>query len=275
MHWDGNVWSFAGCTNKKTVEVGRMKSEEEGEWTVVTSSSAAAGAKNRSCKQRRAGNGNAINISNNTTGRRNHDSKPKKALYSTNACLLTDGPSSAKFVDVNAVITRIRALLVLMPRVAIFNHAIAQIQQQQRSQDEKEDSVTCIVSLGLGDICVSVTAMIQLAFVIAIRDHLQQSHTGSLIGMKIFEPLFTEFHVAVCEAFDIDVLSDNCYGRYSRNVLSTKPHPHADVSSGIGVDDGLIVYFMPHCPHSLYCNVLWTNWEQLDRIMIIGNRYVN
>jgi hypothetical protein len=251
-----------------------MRSEEEGEWTVVTSSSAAAGAKNRSCKQRRAGNGSANNISyTNTTGRHNHDSKPKKALYSTNECLLTDGPSSSKFVDVNAVITRIRTLVVLLPRVGIFNHAIAQIQEQQRSQDEKEDTITSIVSLGLGDICVSVTAMIQLAFIIAIRDLLQQSHRGSPTEMKIFEPLFTEFHVAVCEAFDIDVLSDNCYGRYSRSVLSTKPrYAHADVSSGIGVDDGLILYFMPHCPHSLYCNVLWTNWEQLDRIMIIGNR---
>ncbi len=32
------------------------------------------------------------------------------------------------------------------------------------------------------------------------------------------------------------------------------------------------VSMVPHCPYWLYCNVLWANWEHLDRVVILGNR---
>ncbi len=33
------------------------------------------------------------------------------------------------------------------------------------------------------------------------------------------------------------------------------------------------LFFMPHCPYRLYCNVLWANWQNLDYAHIFGNRY--
>ena len=30
---------------------------------------------------------------------------------------------------------------------------------------------------------------------------------------------------------------------------------------------------MPHCPMRLYCNVLWSHWDQLDTTIIFGNSF--
>ena len=38
-------------------------------------------------------------------------------------------------------------------------------------------------------------------------------------------------------------------------------------------NSGCTLYFMPHCPYRLYCNILWENWDILDNILILGNRY--
>lgn len=32
-------------------------------------------------------------------------------------------------------------------------------------------------------------------------------------------------------------------------------------------------YFMPHCPYRLYCNLLWENWDILDKMCIFGNSF--
>lgn len=38
---------------------------------------------------------------------------------------------------------------------------------------------------------------------------------------------------------------------------------------------GRTLFFMPHCPMALYSNVLYTNWNGLDRIVIFGNPLSN
>lgn len=35
--------------------------------------------------------------------------------------------------------------------------------------------------------------------------------------------------------------------------------------------DKRTVFFMPHCPLQLYLCVLWANWENLDRVLLVGN----
>ena len=32
------------------------------------------------------------------------------------------------------------------------------------------------------------------------------------------------------------------------------------------------LFYMPHCPYRLYCNLLWANWHSLHKIFILGNR---
>ena len=35
--------------------------------------------------------------------------------------------------------------------------------------------------------------------------------------------------------------------------------------------EDLTLFYLPHCPKQLLNNILWTNWEQLDQILIFGN----
>jgi len=35
------------------------------------------------------------------------------------------------------------------------------------------------------------------------------------------------------------------------------------------------VYFLPHCPKQLLNNLLWSNWDNLDFVYIIGNSFKN
>eukprot|EP01034_Spumella_vulgaris_P026250 gene26250-32796_t len=36
---------------------------------------------------------------------------------------------------------------------------------------------------------------------------------------------------------------------------------------------GRTLFFMPHCPYRLYCNLLWQNWSQLSNTVILGNSF--
>jgi len=33
------------------------------------------------------------------------------------------------------------------------------------------------------------------------------------------------------------------------------------------------LFFMPHCPMRLYCNVLYANWESLQNVLVLGNSF--
>jgi hypothetical protein len=39
--------------------------------------------------------------------------------------------------------------------------------------------------------------------------------------------------------------------------------------------EGRSLFFMPHCPRQLYENVLWAHYNQLNRIVILGNSLLN
>jgi hypothetical protein len=72
---------------------------------------------------------------------------------------------------------------------------------------------------------------------------------------SVFDPVFTENEKAVCTSLGMRVSDVNLMG-YHR-----------------AVETGRTLFFMPHCPYRLYGNVLWTNWDILPNIFILGNRY--
>ncbi len=37
-------------------------------------------------------------------------------------------------------------------------------------------------------------------------------------------------------------------------------------------DKSKIIFYMPHCPYRLYCNILYSYWDCLNSIIIVGNR---
>ena len=73
--------------------------------------------------------------------------------------------------------------------------------------------------------------------------------------MYYFEPLMTVEESIVLEKLDINIIAENERG--GRSVI----------------DEGGCLFFMPHCPMTLYTNLLHANWDCLreNNILIFGN----
>jgi hypothetical protein len=74
--------------------------------------------------------------------------------------------------------------------------------------------------------------------------------------MYYFEPLMTVEESIVLEKLDIHIIAENERG--GRSVID---------------DEGGCLFFMPHCPMTLYTNLLHANWDCLreSNILIFGN----
>jgi hypothetical protein len=127
-------------------------------------------------------------------------------------------------------------------------------------------SISSIVCYGIGTfggVRHASASMWQLACAMAILDSLNEAKksdkedatggTTSNIDMVFFDPCMTSYEAAFLESNSIGVISSNERGK--RLVNDTT------------------LFFMPHCPMSLYTNVLHTNWDHLfhGRVIIFGN----
>ena len=78
--------------------------------------------------------------------------------------------------------------------------------------------------------------------------------TESIISMEYYDPCMTQNEIIYLERIGVNVLSVNQRGQ-----------------KRIEDNNECTLFFMPHCPLSLYTNVIHTNWECLDRVIIFGN----
>jgi len=130
-----------------------------------------------------------------------------------------------------------------------------------------------LVCLGIGNFSTSVNARYQLAFSMLLAEVIygerqfpdtEGSGTGGdrLVPTRqgaapvLFDPVFSETEVQYARALGWDVPSENVAGRV--NVV------------------GRTLFFMPHCGHQLYSNVLSANWnaESLAQTAILGNSFL-
>lgn len=111
-----------------------------------------------------------------------------------------------------------------------------------------------IVAYGVGNFSRSMQARYQLCF------------------LKLLAGKLEEFTVVSTELFDpfLDNLERNAASKFGLNVLSEN-------EEGKRVAEELTVFYMPHCPITLYNNLLWANWsvDKLKMIVIIGNSFAN
>ena len=134
-----------------------------------------------------------------------------------------------------------------------------------------------VMSLGIGKVCSSPSSLLQLAMASGFQRQqftavapLDGRNTEELLStgdhevtkvdskdirasFTIFDPMFTAKELKVCETLGFKVSTANLKGK------------HEAVS-------GPTLFFMPHCPHRLYINLLWANWNRLDNLIILGNR---
>jgi hypothetical protein len=134
-----------------------------------------------------------------------------------------------------------------------------------------------IVSLGIGQFSKSPSALLQLAIAICLGEELKLMTIGNnnnsdinnnsnscSSNSYIFDPMFTENEKYVCKRLGFIVSEENKRGKHNVKLS--------------GKSDELIVntlFFMPHCPYRLYCNLLWENWLHLNHIVIFGNSFTS
>lgn len=145
---------------------------------------------------------------------------------------------------------------------------------------------TNIIALGIGSVVDSINAQWQFAFLLFLRSLCQRPSCSSsqlesllstsstdthAVAVTCYDPTMTLTDIAVCQRFGIDVLTENSKGLF-HSALTTKSVASAAIHADASSDSSTLIY-MPHCPYRLYCNVLWSFWESLPSIFIIGNSF--
>ena len=111
-----------------------------------------------------------------------------------------------------------------------------------------EDSAD-LICLGIGRFATSTTARLQLILAMHLKETMRPSQA------LIYDPFFTSQEMDICRHFGFELTVENLYGKYE---IQRKT-----------------VFFMPHCPYRLYCNVLWKNRDRLRDLSIIGNSFLS
>jgi len=135
---------------------------------------------------------------------------------------------------------------------------------------QKDTHFSTVVCLGVGNFSTSTSSYWQFALYLCLRKFLllqSELEDADIILHDIFigkinedsffyEPNITEFEKSVCNSLGIHVCHLNLFGQYKLPA----------------VNNDNVLFFMPHCPYQLYCNLIWTNCTELNRLYILGNR---
>lgn len=122
-------------------------------------------------------------------------------------------------------------------------------------------SVSKLVVYGIGNFSYTKAtyhsaSLWQLALALCLQKKVK-AFSDFAIKIDFFDPCTTvEERRFLQEQFDIHVMPINDKGHYL-----------ADSTDAL--------FFMPHCPAQLYENVVWSNYNNLQRIVLIGNSLQN
>ena len=114
-----------------------------------------------------------------------------------------------------------------------------------------------IVCFGLGSMVstpqLSANSRLQLALLLAMA----RAWGISQPDMLAFDPAFTTTDERILDSFGITTLQTNNEGKYP------------------AAEQGITLFYMPHCDMWLYSNLMWANWSagSLTRLIIIGNSF--
>ena len=189
-------------------------------------------------------------------GRRNSNSSSSETIT-----ILTS-------ISTDLVISKIENAIDCLQQSSLFVSICAAIDSVS---NEKFKSIIC---LGVGNFSTSPNCLLQMSLYISLRkkylDHESMHKASSDVDTKnnfhtqsfIYDPMLTEIERSVCFQLGIPVCEENLHGQYLIPSNTTDE----------GADEK-VLFFLPHCPYQLYCNLLWTNVSELQRMYILGNRY--
>lgn len=129
-----------------------------------------------------------------------------------------------------------------------FLHGVRKLYAKNEDKDGTYSSVICY---GLGNISLCCSAQFQLAFLLILKEYLQ------IDNVLAYDPLFSTNDKKLLSYFQIDLIDIN---ESAKRKVEQKT-----------------LFYMPHCPFSLYNNLVWANLtvNKLNNVFIIGNSFEN
>lgn len=118
--------------------------------------------------------------------------------------------------------------------------------------DHSEHREVDIIGLGIGSITSSPSCFLQFCLFLALKHYIQKAGYSSPSTI-LYDPVISDKDRKLISHFGISIPTDSNFG------IIKSPRK--------------AIFYMPHCPYQLYCNVLYANWTNLSEIFIIGNRY--
>jgi hypothetical protein len=129
-----------------------------------------------------------------------------------------------------------------------MGEALSSPSSSSRSFSAPIESITCY---GVGNFGSKYNhaPRYQLAAALILRDQLGAP-------LSFFEPRITLLEAAALHRLGIEQLEENDMGKRRVGVTGTA------------------IFFMPHCPMTLYSNLLWAHWgPELGRLLVLGNSW--
>jgi|TARA_B110000208_G_C11707567_1_gene408106 hypothetical protein len=162
--------------------------------------------------------------------------------------------SAAAPARIDALVARVQHLAQVISTSQFYQDLRAGVDQWllATTSVDAERNVSEIVAYGIGCPSVSSVSQLQLACLLCLVSDLAPS-----MGAAAYEPAADMNDLALCERLGITNTTRNVECRHSAT-------------------SGATLFYMPHCAHRMYSNVLWANWEseRLVNVAIIGNSFL-
>uniref|UniRef100_A0A0K2TYN8 AGAP005113PAlike [Tribolium castaneum] n=2 Tax=Lepeophtheirus salmonis TaxID=72036 RepID=A0A0K2TYN8_LEPSM len=108
-----------------------------------------------------------------------------------------------------------------------------------------------LVCFGLGTFLtknpISNSSKVQLLFLLSLKSDL------GIETSLVSDPIFFKSEIRFLQDSGLTVLKENIEGKFKVKEKT--------------------LFFLPHCPKQLTNNLLWSNWKDLDNIIIISNSF--
>jgi len=245
-------------------------SGDDDAWTIVKTKKKINHSNNNSSSNKNNSNNN------------NKSKKNKKKLNQINND--TDDDDVNSYDDVikviNATIIELKQSSYYIKLIEGINSSVASKNSNSNdNSSSNEYKLTEIVSLGIGSFSRSPSALLQLVMTLCLAQEFLQDNENDnnndnndndnndgknqtiKYNCMVFDPIFNDVEVLVCTSLGLNVSKENKYGK------------HTAIIDNVNDTNKITMYFMPHCPYRLYCNLLWKNWSHLGNIMIYGNSF--
>ena len=192
---------------------------------------------------------------------------PTKVQAHSEESLKIDGDNA---VEVPKIIMRLSGIKKSLRDSILYEELLEKLKYRRnrhhrnKSEGGKLLVTSRVVAFGIGKFTSSEVSLLQFALLLCLIEDEVQSELK--VPSVIFDPICGEKERMVCSAFNIETLHENIHGKFDA----------MNFASGVNDEDSyekLTLFYMPHCPYSLYNNVLWRNWSKLSAISILGNSF--